>query len=365
MSRALSPGAAQAGRDRWGSFPDLLARLLRARPAGILAVADRRVLALHPRVAGALRDPRIELVSLPGSERIKTLDALARILRAGIALPRSSAVLALGGGSIGDVATVAAHLLKRGVDLIHVPTTLLAAVDSSIGGKGAVHLPDGKHAIKNAAGVFHYPVEGWICREILASLSPRQLFEGEIEAYKMAACLDASTWRSYRARKPGLERLIREARALKRAVCAEDPYEQSDRRRLLNFGHTFGHVLESLTDFELSHGEAVCLGILCALDVGQATRITPAETADQVEATFTALWRAVNPRITPRAALARALAGARLDEVTRLLRVDKKVEARGGLRMVLVPGPGRSAVFGVEDSVWQALLRQSWRKGEA
>ncbi len=364
-SSNAAPGAAQTGRDRFGTFPDLLAELLRSREAGvgggILAVADRRVLELHPQVARALRSAGIGLVPLPGGERTKTLDTMGRILRAGLDLPRDTVLLAIGGGSIGDVATVAAHLLKRGVDLIHVPTTLLAAVDSSVGGKGAVHLAGGNHSVKNAAGVFHYPVESWICLELLASLSPRQVFEGEIEAYKMAACLDAVAWSRYRKRKPPLARLIREARALKKAVCAEDPYERSDRRRLLNFGHTFGHVFESLTDFELSHGEAVCLGILCALDIGRAMRVTSEETAEQVERVFTALWHGVNPRIAPRKALARTLSRPRLSALTRLLAADKKVDARGRLRMTLIAAIGRAEVRPVDVQLWQAILREQWR----
>lgn len=366
----FAPGSARAGRDHWGAFPELLARLLRSRPSGILAVADRRVLALHPQVARALRasrDPPIELIALPGGERVKTLDAVGRILRAGQTLPRSGLVLAIGGGSIGDVATVAAHLLKRGVELIHVPTTLLAAVDSSVGGKGAVHAPlggnAGQHEIKNAGGVFHYPLETWLCDDLLASLSDRQLFEGVIEAYKMAACLDARAWAGYRARRPSLQKVIREARALKRAVCATDPYERSDRRRLLNFGHTFGHALESLTDFELSHGEAVCLGILCALDVGRAVGITRPYAAAELEAAFSGLWRAVNPRATPRAALARALSKGSPSELTQLLKADKKVDARGALRMALVTTPGHCKVRVVEEAVWRELLRDRWRHG--
>jgi 3-dehydroquinate synthase len=181
----------------------------------------------------------------------------------------------------------------------------------------------------------------------------------------MAACLDLRSWAGYLARRPSLQKVIREARTLKRAVCATDPYERSDRRRVLNFGHTFGHLLESLTDFRLSHGEAVCLGILCALDVGRAMRVTRAAAADELEAAFTGLWHAVNPRTAPRRALARALSGKGPSEFAHLLSADKKVDARGRLRMVLVTIPGHCKVLTVEEAVWRELLRQRWRTGEA
>ncbi len=272
-------------------------------------------------------------------------------------------MIAIGGGSIGDVATVAAHLIKRGVDLIQVPTTLLAAVDSSVGGKGAVHLLAGKHAVKNAAGVFHYPVESWICEELFASLSPRQFFEGEIEAYKMAACLDATAWRRYRHRAPALARLIREARTLKNAICDADPYEERDERRLLNFGHTFGHVFESLTRFELSHGDAVCLGICCALDVGRTLGVTSERAASEIEQGFNELWLRVHPRTALRAALAAVLEGVQRRELARLLAADKKSD--GGLRMALVTAVGKSGIFAVESAVWARLWQSRWRKGVA
>jgi 3-dehydroquinate synthase len=355
------PGAFRPARDRWGPFPDLFRTHTRSHTAPILTVADRRVLELHPAIARSLGS-RAALIRLTGGEQAKTFAVLERILRAGTSLPREGLVLAIGGGSIGDVATVAAHLLKRGLTLIHVPTTLLAAVDSSVGGKGAVHVAASGQIIKNAAGVFHYPLEGWICQEIFASLSPRQLFEGEVEAYKMAAALDSAAWRRYRRRKPGLASLVREARALKNATCAADPYEGGDQRRLLNLGHTFGHVLESLTGFELSHGEAVCLGIVCALDVGRELGVAPESAAGEVEQVFTQLYEAVHST-TPRAALAQALSGVPQRVLASLLAADKKVDAHGQLRMALLTGLGRSGVFAVEGRVWRALWGRRWRRG--
>jgi predicted secreted protein len=192
----------------------------------------------------------------------------------------------MGGGTVGDLGTVVAHLLKRGVRLIQVPTTLLAAVDSSLGGKGALHVESHGTALKNAVGVFHYAEECWICPELFATLSARQRREGAVEGWKMAVCLDTRRWRRWTRRRPSLRELIRESRAMKAAVCSEDPYERVGRRSLLNFGHTFGHVLESLSHFRLSHGDAVGPGILCALDVGRAVGATPDAVASDVERAF-------------------------------------------------------------------------------
>jgi 3-dehydroquinate synthase len=181
----------------------------------------------------------------------------------------------------------------------------------------------------------------------------------------MATCLDAFAWRRYRRREPALASLIRDARKLKNAICAADPYEARDRRRLLNFGHTFGHVFESLTSFELSHGEAVCLGICCALDVGRELKITPESVAAEIERGFSELWLTVHPGTPPRAALAGVLDGVQRRDLARLLATDKKADNAGRLRMALVTALGHSGIFAVGDDVWAGLWQDRWRKGVA
>ncbi|MFL5318656.1 MAG: 3-dehydroquinate synthase family protein, partial [Myxococcaceae bacterium] len=257
-------------------------------------------------------------------------------------LPRSGTLLAVGGGTIGDLATVAAHLLKRGVRLIHVPTTLLAAVDSSLGGKGAVHV-DG---VKNAAGVFHYAEQTWLCPSFFETLSEKQRREGRIEALKMAACLSPELWRS-----PPRDdvALTKAARRMKERVCAKDPYDLDGTRAVLNFGHTFGHVIETRSDFRISHGDAVGLGMLCALDIGRLMEITTAELAQRVEARLPVL-----PRTRLRS-LFRSEA-----EVARLLRSDKKSD--GTLKMILLERIGRARLVRVPDSLWRQAF-SSWREG--
>jgi 3-dehydroquinate synthase len=352
---ALPPGAYRPATDKWGPFKRLCASL----PEGSLAVVDRRVARLHPTLLPTLRarNPRA-VVQLTGGEVAKTFEALEQVLAAGLSMPRSGTLIAIGGGTIGDVSTVAAHLLKRGVRLIQVPTTLLAAVDSSLGGKGAVDLTVRGRVVKNPVGVFHYADEAWLCPELYTTLSDTQLREGALEAWKMVASLDAELFRAYVRREPALERLVKDARRIKESVCAKDPYEHQGPRRVLNFGHTFGHVLESVSHFELSHGDAVGLGMLCALDVGRALGVTPEDVAWRVE---DALHQ--GPGVLGRERTAALLKRAKLKDVTALLSADKKAGSAGELRMVLLTTIGTAEVRDVSADVWRALW-PAWTRGE-
>ncbi|WNG47009.1 3-dehydroquinate synthase [Archangium minus] len=348
------PGTYRHATDRWGSFKRQCATL----PEGALAVVDRTVARLHPQVIKSLeaRKPRA-IIQLTGGESAKSFKALEQVLVAGLSMPRSGTLIAIGGGTIGDVSTVAAHLLKRGVRLVQVPTTLLAAVDSSLGGKGAVDITVRGRVVKNPVGVFHYAEEAWLCPEFFASLSDTQLREGSLEAWKMVASLDEELFLSYSRRAPALERMVKDARRLKESVCAQDPYELQGLRRVLNFGHTFGHVLESVSRFQLSHGDAVGLGMLCALDVGRAMGITPDEVAWQVE---DALHQ--GPGVLGRERTADLLARAKLKDVSALLSADKKAGSAGELRMILITDVGKAVVRDVSEDVWRALW-PAWTQG--
>ncbi|MGA9526002.1 MAG: 3-dehydroquinate synthase family protein, partial [Myxococcaceae bacterium] len=301
------PGAHRPVVDHWGGFKELGTAL--AGP--FAAVIDRRVATLHPELLRVLRGRRpVALLQLAAGERTKSLRILERVLGSLAALPRTGTLVAIGGGTIGDLSTVAAHVHKRGVRLVHVPTTLLAAVDSSVGGKGAVNVGP----VKNGAGVFHYAAESWLCPKVFSTLSEAQLREGAIEAWKMAACLSPESWSAWRSQKPELETLVRASRAMKAEICQRDPYEQAGLRQVLNFGHTFGHVLESVSDFRVRHGDAVGLGMSCALDVGRALGVTPAEVAVEVEEAL-----AAGPGVLGRRALARVMLKTTKGEVRRLL----------------------------------------------
>jgi 3-dehydroquinate synthase len=171
--------------------------------------------------------------------------------------------------------------------------------------------------------------------------------------------LDAPLWEKYRATVIPRDEMIRDARALKARVCAEDPYEVKGSRRVLNFGHTFGHVLESVSRFALSHGDAVGLGMLCALDVGQAMGVTSVPLAEEVEA---GLDR--GPGVLGRAALARLIqrSGAGASALSAVLGADKKNEKSGELKMILLRDVGRTEILTVPKDVWAPLWKR-WKEG--
>ncbi len=320
---------------------------------GAVVIADRRVLGLHPPLAKALR-ARADIVvhAVTAGERLKSLSGLAQLAKATLPLRRHGLLCAIGGGTVGDLATVGAHLIKRGVRLWHVPSTLLAAVDSSIGGKGALNVG----AVKNALGVFHEPERTFVLPELFTTLTPTQRREGRVEAWKMALTLDALTYRRWCAAAPDDEPLVVHARALKTAICRADPLESKGLRVVLNFGHTFGHVFEALSGFRVRHGDAVGLGMLCALDVGVALGVTPAQVRDAVTPTLPL-------GAAPRVRLSRLLSRATDVHVAALLSADKKADA-AGLRMVLLERPGRWRAVPVAEAVWRACARR-WRRGEA
>ncbi len=329
----IAPGNYVSTRDRWGTFANVSAELA----PGALVVIDARVASLHPQLMRALRSRRpIAILSLRAGERTKSLAVLGRVLAAATPLRREGTLLSIGGGTLGDLCTVAAHLIKRGVTLIQVPTTVLAAADSSLGGKGALNLQVLGMPVKNAAGVFHYAKETWLCPELFDTLEASRRQEGEVEAWKMVVCLDAARWRRYRKHPPKLATLVRDARRLKSLVCKRDPYELTGHRSVLNFGHTFGHVLESVSRFRLPHGQAVGLGMVCALDVGRLLRVTPGAVAVQVERGLRE-----GPGILDRSRM-RELLSARGIET--LLASDKKTGPNHETRMVLLREVGQTEI---------------------
>jgi 3-dehydroquinate synthase len=336
------PDAVPPAHERTGAFKTF-AKTLRA---DAVVFADRRVLRLHPKLKTVLS--RVRVVALPAGEATKSLETVERVARRLQDVSRSATFVALGGGTIGDVVSVIAHLHKRGVRLIHVPTTLLAAVDSSIGGKGAVNVG----GVKNALGVFHGSAETWLCPEFFGTLSEAQRREGRLEAWKMVVTLDGPTFHRWSRKPPDDAALLRIARGLKEAVVRRDPFERNDLRVVLNFGHTFGHVLESLSGYSLAHGEAVGVGMLCALDVGVALGVTPRGVAVAVEA-------ALPNRPRARGLLAKLASKTTISKVQTLLAADKKSTATA-LRMVLLESPGTWRVTNVETSVWQRAWKGEW-----
>ena len=212
-------------------------------------------------------------------EANKTLDTVRRILEDLLenGFTRSDAVIAVGGGVVGDVAGFAASCYMRGVDFYNVPTTLLSQVDSSIGGKTGVDFG----GVKNVVGAFYMPKAVIIDPDCLATLEPRLLHEGLAEAIKMAATSDAELFAYIEEEgplEPKLDRIITGALAIKEAVVEADPKE-SGLRRVLNFGHTVGHAIEASSAANdakpLFHGESVAAGMLYMCSDAVRARLEP------------------------------------------------------------------------------------------
>jgi 3-dehydroquinate synthase len=318
----MTPGTWKPSVDVQGHFKSLVPRLSQGP---VFAIVDARVLALHPHVERALARKNVTLEALRAGESVKSVSTLERLTRRAAQLPRGLTVLAIGGGTIGDLATVFAHTFKRGVGrLVHVPSTLLAAVDSSVGGKGALNVAGSK----NVLGVFHAADEAWLCHELFTTLSESQRNEGRIEALKMVVTLSAPLWAQWKHGLPVDEDVIRVSRVLKTELVNKDPYETKGLRTVLNFGHTFGHVIESLSRFRVRHGEAVGLGMLYALDLGVRHKLTPSQLANEIEQVLpvsrTRLMRWLGPELK-----------ARTQDI---IAVDKKPG------WVLLTGPGRTTV---------------------
>ncbi len=239
------------------------------RRAGELLPLDRRVLVVTdsgvPReyaaaVAASCREANT--VTLPAGEETKNMDSLQVLLSAMLeaGLTRSDCVIAVGGGMAGDLSGLAAALYLRGVDFYNIPTTLLAQVDSSIGGKTAIDFG----GVKNTVGAFYPPKAVIIDPMLLASLPARQLRAGMAEAIKMAVTCDAALLRDIARCEDlpsALPDIIRRSLLIKKRVVEEDPNEQG-LRRVLNFGHTVGHAVEAHAGGSLLHGECVALGML-------------------------------------------------------------------------------------------------------
>jgi 3-dehydroquinate synthase len=346
--------------------PDLLrdgtriAHALRGRH--VLLVSDSHVAPLYAQtVEEALLAARPDLVLarwvMPAGEQHKTLaqfgaclDALAHL-----GATRDATVIALGGGVVGDLAGFAAATWMRGVDCVQLPTTLLSMVDSSVGGKTAVDLPQGK----NLVGAFHPPRAVISDTTTLRSLPERELRAGLAEVVKYGAIFDRQflAWLERHARDllarddAALAEAIARSCEFKADVVGRDPYERGH-RALLNFGHTFGHAIEAEQGYAgvgldaLNHGEAVAVGMVLAARLSTLLGLAPAEDADALAGLLAALGLPVQlPERLPAAALL-----ARM-------RLDKKADALG-LRFVLWHGAGEGRlVAGVADEAVLAVLR--------
>jgi len=334
-----------------------LLRPLLAQPRALI-VTDTTVTELHlPTLERALTEAGIafEAFVLPPGEQTKDFQHLAqlceRLLQAG--MDRRSLLIALGGGVIGDLAGFAAAILLRGVDFVQIPTTLLAQVDSSVGGKTAIDMPQGK----NLVGAFHQPRLVLADTGSLASLPRRQRLAGYAEVVKYGLLGDIDFFHWLETHGTGV--VDGEAAALRHAVAvscqakagivARDETERGE-RALLNLGHTFGHALETEVGFgdDLLHGEAVAIGMY--QEARLAARIGLAEPglADRIAQALKSLGL---PLEIP--------AGLDREAIVAAMRRDKKVAA-GAVKFALPVAIGE-VLTGIRVDAWEAWVRNDRR----
>jgi len=323
-------------------------------PAAAYAlISDSHVGKLYgEKLVGTLHDSRLhaELFTFPAGESNKTRETWAAISDRMLAahLGRDSAVIALGGGVVNDVGGFVAATYLRGVPLVQVPTTLLAMIDSSIGGKTGVDVPAGK----NLLGAFHQPRVVIADPEMLGSLSSVQLAAGLAEAVKHGAIADAEYFafleNEYAAifakHAPALERLVRRSVEIKAAVVAQDEREKG-KRAILNFGHTVGHAIEATSKYEVLHGEAVAIGMVYEGRLAETLGIAATGTAQRIRAVLERLHLPVE---RPDA--------SDVDELIAAMRADKKVRA-GEIRLALPSAIGRA--HGSDGQGWTVAVAEA------
>ena len=334
------------------SYPIHIGAGLLGRAGALLAprLASRRVIVVtNPVVAGhwlpTLRDGlaatgiESQLLEIPDGETHKNWemlhDIVSRLLE--MRAERSTTVLAFGGGVVGDLAGFAAAICQRGMPFIQIPTTLLAQVDSSVGGKTGVNHAAGKNMI----GAFYQPAAVLIDIDCLQTLPDRELSAGLAEVIKTGVIRDAGffAWLEANverllAREPAaLEYAVGESCRIKAEIVAADEREAGD-RALLNFGHTFGHAIEAALGYGAwLHGEAVGAGMVIAAEVSRLRGTLPASDAQRLRLL---IERAGLPVAPPPMPLARWM---------ELMARDKKVAA-GAVRFVLLDGLGHAVVAG-------------------
>ncbi len=294
-------------------------------------------------------------VLVEDGEQAKSWASLERVLDALLAarLGRDGVVVALGGGVVGDLAGFAAAVYQRGVDFIQLPTTLLAQVDSSVGGKTAINHPRGK----NMVGAFHQPVAVIADVAVLATLPARELRAGVAEVIKHGFALDAglvewleTNMEALLAREPAaLAHAVRRSCELKAAVVAADERE-SGQRAVLNLGHTFGHAIEAGAGYGTwSHGEAVAAGMVMAAGLSVRAGLLDAASEARVRAlVLRAGLPAYGPALPP-------------ERYLELMALDKKA-ASGRLRFILLERIGHAVLRGDVDA---RMVREALTAGSS
>jgi 3-dehydroquinate synthase len=253
-------------------------------------ILDKKVAIItNPTVAGLhlnyllnkLKAKELKIITLPDGEEYKTMEyityALDRMFDA--KYDRNSLIIAFGGGVIGDMSGFAASIFLRGIDFIQIPTTLLSMVDSSVGGKTGINNKYGKNLI----GAFYQPEIVYIDPYFLSTLPKREFSAGMAEVIKMAVMFDKEFFEKLEKNELNIKEIIKRSVELKAYVVNQDEKEKGI-RSVLNYGHTFGHVIENLTNYKTYlHGEAVAIGIIMANELSKELGFLSEEEADRIK----------------------------------------------------------------------------------
>jgi len=330
-------------------LPDMLAALA---PTRLLVVTDATVGQLHAARIGDLIAPVAPTVVFSGidGEAGKSMAAVERVIDALVShrADRKSVVVALGGGVVGDIAGFAAAVFMRGIRAVQVPTTLLAQVDSSVGGKTGVNHSSGKNLI----GAFHQPSAVVADTDLLRTLPPRELSAGLAEVIKHGLLADAGYFERVMASLPRLRACDGEALMdaivgsceIKAGVVSRDERESGE-RALLNLGHTFGHAIEALSGYgHWLHGEAVGCGMCLAADLSRRLGLIGSADVARVEDAVRA------------AGLPVRIAGLSLEAALQSMAGDKKAEA-GRIRFILLERIGKAIQRTVPADALRATLQ--------
>jgi 3-dehydroquinate synthase len=325
--------------------------------AAALVVTNGTVAPLYAaklRAALAGRYRHVHEVVLPDGEAHKDWVTLNRVFDALLShgCDRKTVLFALGGGVVGDMTGFAAASYMRGVPFVQVPTTLLAQVDSSVGGKTAINHPLGKNMI----GAFYQPLRVVCDLDTLDTLPPRELSAGLAEVIKYGPIADmafldwieANIERLLQRDRAALAHAVRRSCEIKAEVVGQDERE-SGLRAILNFGHTFGHAIEAGLGYgEWLHGEAVGCGMVMAMQLSRRLGLVEPDFADRVT------------RLVARAGLPTTGPDLGADRYLELMRVDKKAEG-GEIKFVVIEAPGRAGVRGAPDAVVRQVLADCTR----
>ena len=314
----------------------------------VVIVTNPTISGLHlDRLLAHISAPQLHVVTIPDGETYKTLETVESILNECFEyrLDRKSLLIAFGGGVIGDMTGFAASLYQRGIDFIQIPTTLLSQVDASVGGKTGVNTRYGKNLI----GSFYQPKAVYIDPYFLHTLPSREFAAGVAEIVKMAVMFDASYFAFLEKAdfrdEATLKEIIKKSVELKAWVVNQDEKEAGI-RAVLNYGHTFGHVVENETQYETYlHGEAVAIGMVMANALAVELGLLSQDEADRVKA------------LLQKASLPVKYVIKDVDDFYEHFFLDKK-SARGSIKFILPEGLGHHTMLsGLDESVVKKVLR--------